>query len=145
MTRSKRLQPVKQLAVQAERAAAVRVGELRQRLEAAQQREQELQHYCEEYQRSFAARGSEGADVHSLRQYQAFVAKLSAAVKAQQAHCAQLREQCERERGRLQIAMQRRQALGKVMDKARHEENRMLERQTQRDLDEMAGRPMVRP
>lgn len=145
MTRSKRLQPVKQLAVQAEQSAAARLGDMQQRLEAALQREQELQRYCDEYRQSFAARGSAGADVHSLRHYQAFVAKLAAAVRTQQAYCEQLREQCEQERGHLQSAMQRRQALGKVMDKARHEENRMQERQAQRDLDEVAGRPAVRP
>jgi hypothetical protein len=44
----------------------------------------------------------------------------------------------------LQSAVQRRQALGKVIDRVRNEEQHMQQRQTQKDLDEVASRTRVK-
>ena len=95
MSRASRLEPVKTIAEDAERAVAIRVANIEKRLADAQQREQDLRRYRQEYQDTFKARAGTGLPVRQLREYQTFLARLSAAVEAQQATVGQLRQEAE--------------------------------------------------
>jgi flagellar protein FliJ len=140
-----RLEPVHDIAESAERSCAARLAGMEQRLREAEQREQELRRYRGEYQSAFEARMQAGAAVQSLRDYQVFLARLTAAVNAQQGLCMQLQQECERERQLLLAAIQRRQVLGKVIAKVHQEELRMKDRQLQREQDETASLNRGRP
>ncbi len=140
MSRARRLEPIREIAHDAERAVAIRVAALERRLADAQQREQDLRRYRGEYQESYATRAGSGLQARQLREFQTFLSRLAAAVEAQQATVAQLRQEAEQERVRLHNAMARRKALGTVIERAQHEERAMDERRTQRELDEHALR-----
>jgi flagellar FliJ protein len=140
MSRARRLEPIREIAQDAERAAAVRVAALERRLVEAQQREQDLRRYRGEYQDSYAVRVGGGLQARQLREFQTFLSRLTAALEAQQATVAQLRQEAEQERSRLHNAMARRKALGTVIERAHREERAMDERRTQRELDEHATR-----
>jgi flagellar protein FliJ len=145
MKQRARLEPVHDIAESAERSCAARLGGMEQRLREALQRETELRRYRAEYQSAFETRLQAGATVQSLREYQVFLARLTAAANAQQSQCAQLAQDCDRERQQLLAAIQRRQVLGKVIAKVHQEEQRMQDRQQQRDQDEQASLQRVRP
>jgi flagellar export protein FliJ len=145
MKQRARLEPVHDIAESAERSCAARLAGMEQRLREAQQRETELRRYRAEYQGAFESRMQTGANVQSLRDYQVFLARLSAAAVAQQNLCAQLAEDCERERQQLLAAIQHRQVLGKVIAKVHQEEARMKDRQQQREQDEQSSLQRVRP
>ena len=138
MNRARRLEPIREIAHDAERAVAFRVAVLERRLADAHQREQDLRRYRSEYQDSYAVRAGSGLQARQLREFQTFLSRLGAAVEAQQATVAQLRQEAEQERARLRNAMARHKALGTVIERAQHEERAMDERRTQRELDEHA-------
>lgn len=138
MKRAQRLEPVRDIAHEAERDCAVRVAGVERRLAEAEQRCQELRRYQAEYQQSLQQRGREGFDVRSLREYQVFLARLTGAIEAQQLLITQLQADCERERGLLRGAMTRHKALGKVIERVRGDERRLEERRMQRESDERA-------
>jgi flagellar FliJ protein len=144
MKQRARLEPVHDIAESAERSCAARLAGMEQRLREAQQREVELRRYRAEYQGALETRLLAGATVQSLRDYQVFLARLGAAVGAQQNQCTQIAQECERERQLLLAAIQRRQVLGKVIAKVHQEEQRMQDRQQQRDQDEQASLQRVR-
>jgi flagellar FliJ protein len=146
MTRARRLKPVHDIANDAERTCAARVAAAEHKLREAEGREQDLRRYRDEYRVSFDTRARQGLDVRSLREYQAFLAKLSAAIEAQQALLKQLRRECDHERVELRAAITRRMALGKVIERINTEERTMNERRNQRESDERAqGRGQERP
>jgi flagellar FliJ protein len=140
MSRARRLEPIREIAHGAERTVAIRVANIERRLADAQQREQDLRRYRREYQDSYAARAGTGLQARQLREYQTFLSRLGAAVEAQQATVAQLRQEAEQERARLRNAMARRKALGIVIERAQREERAMDEKRMQRELDEHALR-----
>ena len=140
MSRARRLEPIRAIAHDTERNVAIRVANLERRLADAQQREQDLRRYRGEYQQNYAARAGSGLPARQLREFQTFLARLGAAVDAQQATVAQLRQEAEQERARLRNAMVRRKALGTVIENAQNEERAMDEKRTQREQDEHALR-----
>ena len=140
MSRVRRLEPIREIAHDTERNVAVRVAQLERRLADAQQREQDLRRYRGEYQDSYAARAGHGLPARQLREYQTFLSRLGAAVDAQQATVAQLRQEADQERARLRNATARRKALGTVIERAQNEERAMDDKRMQRELDEHALR-----
>ena len=140
MTRARRLEPVRAIAQDAERAVAIRLASAEQRYREAQQREQDLRRYRQEYQDNYAVRAGAGLQARQLREYQSFLARLSVAIDAQKATLLQAQREVEQERQQLRAAMARRKALGSVIDKAQREEQVMDEKRIQREIDERALR-----
>jgi flagellar FliJ protein len=135
-----RLEPIHELAHDAERSTAARVAGMERRLQEAERREQELLRYRQEYQDALVARATTGLQVRSMREYQGFLARLGGALEAQRNLLIQLRRDCETERKALRVAIVRRQALGKVIEKARVESRKSDDRSQQRELDDTASR-----
>jgi flagellar FliJ protein len=113
---------------------------MERRLQEAERREQELLRYRQEYQDALVARATTGLQVRSMREYQGFLARLGGALEAQRNLLIQLRRDCETERKALRVAIVRRQALGKVIEKARVESRKSDDRSQQRELDDTASR-----
>lgn len=138
--RIKRLEPVDQLARSAERDCARRLAGVQQRLADAERRLVELERYRAEYQQSFSVRARSGLPARGLREFQAFIARLDGALAQQRGLLEQLRAEQAQEHGRWQSAAVRSSAVGKVIEKARHEERQVEDRRAQRELDERAQR-----
>ncbi len=90
MTGSERLKPIQHVAEVRERDAARSFAESQRRLEEEQQRLSQLEAYRDEYLQRFRRLQQEGLTVAQLLEYQAFLAKLDAAVR-HQAEIVQLR------------------------------------------------------
>lgn len=139
MTRSKRMQPVVEVTVNREREAARRLGELRQRQQAAEQRLQELIQYREDYARQFAAGGSLSAA--RLQDYRVFLGRLNQAVEQQQALVERARQDCVAQQTRWMELHTRVQALGKVVSRYRDSERSDRDRREQKEADQRALTP----
>jgi flagellar export protein FliJ len=146
MSRARRFAPVHDIARDAESSCAARVAGMERRLQEAERRLQELCLYRKEYQDSLKVRATGGLEVRSLREYQVFLSRLTAAIGAQEALVEQLQASCKRERNDLRLAIARRQALGKVIERVHVEERRIEDRRYQIEQDERAMRNVqVRP
>lgn len=140
MNRAKRLQPVQQIVDDQQRALARSLAAIEKRLTDAESKLGELERYRREYEMQFSARAQSGIGVMDLRDYQAFLARLSEAVKQQQALVQRARADRDIERTRWREAATRAKALDHVVERWRSEERVLLDRKEQRESDERAQR-----
>jgi flagellar FliJ protein len=145
VARDKRWEPLNELAGSAERSQATRMVEAGRKLEEAEQRLQDLVRYRLEYEQSFHARASAGADIRALREHQVFIARLGEAARAQQQLIGQLRADSEAARLGWREAATHKKVVGKVMERARAEDRLDQDRRLQRELDERAALARVTP
>src|SRR5687768_4610867 len=85
MTRAKRLQPVQHLVEEQQRRLAQSLASMDKRLADAETKLGELERYRKEYETQLTLRAHAGIGVTDLRDYQAFLSRLSEAVRQQQA------------------------------------------------------------
>ena len=140
MTRSKRLEPVHRLADDEERRLARNLAAHDRRVAEAEAKLGELQQYRQEYENQFSARAEGGIGATELRDYQAFLARLSEAVRQQRTILERARVERDLERTKWQKAATRAKAVDHVMERWRTEERQALERRDQRESDERAQR-----
>ena len=140
MNRAKRLQPVQQIVDDQQRALARSLAAIEKRLSEAESKLGELERYRREYEMQFAMRAQSGIGVMDLRDYQAFLARLSEAVKQQQAVVQRAHSDRDIERTRWREAATRAKALDHVVERWRNEERALLDRKEQRESDERAQR-----
>lgn len=136
MTSSERLKPIQHVAEVRERDAARSFGESQRQLDEEQQRLSQLEAYRDEYLQRFQRLQQEGLTVAQLLEYQAFLAKLDAAVR-HQAEIVQLRRS-DAER-RLEAWKDRRthsRAMERAVDNLAERELRDGERREQKALDD---------
>jgi|JRYD01.1.fsa_nt_gb flagellar FliJ protein len=140
MTRSQRLTPVQNVVESAERKLAQSLAAHERRLAEAQDKLSELTRYRGEYEQQLAQRASSGIGVAELRDYQAFLARLTDAVRQQQAVAHRVRAERDAERLRWQDAATRVKAVEHVVTQWRNEERRSADRREQHEIDERAQR-----
>lgn len=145
MTRAKRMQPVQTLFDDTERRLAQSLAAFERRAVDAEAKQQELERYRTEYEKQFSQRAGRGIGVTDLRDYQAFLARLSEAVRQQQAVVKRAQVERDAERQRWQEAAKRAKALGYVVEQWQTEERRASDRREQRESDERAQRKVNRP
>lgn len=138
MSRADRLQPVQNLADDAERRAALRVATAERNQREAESKLSDLERYVEDYERQYTERAANGIGVTELRDYQAFLARLNDAIRQQRAIVSRARSESDAERVRWQDAAKRAKALDHVADKWRDEERRVADRREQNEIDERA-------
>ncbi len=136
MTRSKRMQSVVEVTASGERESARLLGELQKRVQAAEQRHQELIRYREDYTKQFANGGSLTAA--RLQDYRIFLGRLNQAVDQQQQLVERAKKDCDKQRQCWMEIHTRVQALGKVVTRYRDEERGDNERREQKDSDAQA-------
>ena len=144
MTRAKRLQPVQHLADENERRLARSLAAYERRVTEAEAKCGELERYRKEYEKLFTERAGSGIGVTDLRDYQAFLARLSEAIRQQQTIVQRARIERDLERTRWQEAAVRAKAIDHVIDRWQDEERRTSERREQRESDERAQRKVPR-
>lgn len=140
MKRAKRLEPVQQIVDDAQRRLAMSVAAFEKRVLDGEAKLQELTRYKGEYEQQFSQRAGRGIGATDLRDYQAFLARLTEAIKQQQALVARARAEHQAERVKWQEALKRSKALGHVVERWQAEERHMNDRRDQRENDERAQR-----
>ena len=140
MTRAKRMKPVQTLFDDSERQLALGLATIERKVAEAEAKLQELERYRSDYDKQFAQRAGRGIGATSLRDYQAFLARLSEAIRQQQAVVKRAQSERDAERQRWQEAAKRAKALGHVVEQWQTEERRASDRREQRESDERAQR-----
>ena len=143
MTRADRLQPVQNLADDAERRLALRVVAVEKAQRDAETKLTDLERYAEDYQKQYKDRVGNGIGVMELRDYQAFLARLTEAIKQQRAIVSRACMDTETERKRWQEAARRVKALDHVAGQWREQERRAADKREQHEIDERAQRGRV--
>ncbi len=138
MKRSKRMQSVANIAKNKERDAARMLGQKRQQLEQQRQRLDELVSYREEYARKFESQGVNGLDARRLHEYRVFLQKLNQAIVQQRDRINQVHGECTIYQESWLSTRVHSKAMDKVVDRCRVDENKIMERQEQKELDERA-------
>jgi len=145
MTRSKRMQPVQQLAQSREQKAGQRLGQSQQYLRAQQAKLEELRVYRDQYARDFEASGGAGLSATRVQDYRIFLARLGEAIRQQEAVIAECCARHEQTRRQWMESRSQGQAIDKLVDRYRRDENRQLDRQEQKEQDDRAQRPAADP
>jgi flagellar FliJ protein len=140
MNRAKRLEPVQRIADDNERRCAEKFALAERRVAECEAKLAELEAYRADYERGFRTRASLGVNITGLRDYQAFLARLTEAVRQQQSILERTRAERDLDRTQWQQAAQRAKAVAHVTDGWKAEEQKTASRQEQRDTDERASR-----
>jgi flagellar protein FliJ len=139
MTRARRLQPLQQLALEREQAAARVLAQARANTSTREAKLDQLQMYLREYQQGQGT-ATQVTDPRAWQNRQAFLGRLQAAVRQQEAVVAQARLDEERAAAHWRERRQEVASLGCVVDRLLAEEAAGAERQERRQQDELAAR-----
>jgi flagellar FliJ protein len=134
------MKPVQNLFDDTERRLATGLATIERKVADAEAKLQELERYRSDYDKQFALRAGLGIGATSLRDYQVFLARLSEAIRQQQAVVKRAQSERDAERHRWQEAAKRAKALGHVVEQWQTEERRASDRREQRESDERAQR-----
>ena len=145
MNRAKRMAPVQDLVDDTERKLATSLAMHERRVTDAQNKLNELVRYRGEYEKQFTERAGSGIAATDLRDYQAFLARLSEAIRQQQGIVQRTQSERDIERGRWQEAARRVKAIDHVVNQWQSEERRVVDRRDQRETDERAQRTRGNP
>ena len=136
MTNSERLKPIQHIAEVRERNAARSFGESLHRLHEEEDRLAELEAYRKEYLQRFRTLQQEGITVAQLLEYQAFLAKLEAAVHHQTEVVQLRRGDVERRMAAWTDKRTHSRAMERAVDNLTDRELEDGERREQKTLDE---------
>jgi flagellar protein FliJ len=136
MTRSKRMEPIKQLAANREREAATQVDLARRALDDHERQLVQLRQYRAEY----AERVSQSAapDVARLQNFHAFLGRLSDAIAQQERAVADALAVLERATDAWRERRIEAASIGRAVAKIATGERRVEDRRSQREADERA-------
>lgn len=136
MSPSKRLHPVHRVAENREQAAARELGDVQRQMQAHTSRLNELRDYHQEYLARFHSAAENGMTAAQLLEYRAFLEKLERAIEAQEQVVRESQIACNNSRDLWKEKHIRTQALGKVVDRMRSEEQRVEDSREQKQQDE---------
>lgn len=134
--RSKRLQVVLELADKRKKEADRFLAEHLQRVERDKQQLVQLQEYQQQYEDEFRTALSAGANIQTVQNYQAFLAKIAATITQHKQAMATNQEQLARVKHYWQQVYGKQSALSTLVDKARVAEQQAEEKALQKQLDE---------
>ncbi len=138
--RSRRLRPIHRLAAGRENDAARALGLAQRELAAGREQLRQLTRYREEYVADMTRRGRDGISAARLREYQAFLDQLDAAIRIQCQRLQELEARCHDRRHQWHDRHRDSQVLEKVMARIAREERKAEARKEQRETDDFAGR-----
>ena len=117
MVKSKRIEPIVNMAHDSEREAAKALGDALQAYEGSVQQLHQLQQYRQEYHEKLSSSGGVGMNAQSLVEFRSFIAKLGLAIDQQQEAVEQARLALEEKKQFWFGRRGRSKALDKVLDK----------------------------
>lgn len=140
MKRSERMQTVERVVSDVEKKRAEALAARERHVTECEQKLQELESYQKSYAEQFQTRAGAGIGAAGLRDFQTFMLRLGEAVKQQTQLVAKAKADRDAERKVWQHAAQRAEAVGGLVERWQKEEQRLQDKQDQRDSDERAQR-----
>ena len=138
--RAARLAPVVDMAEEAERKAAQRLGHFQQQVATAQAKLAELERFREDYQLQWINRGGQGVNGSWLVNYQRFLGQLETAMTQQRQSLVWHQNNLNNARGTWQQAYARVEGLRKLVQRYIDEARLAEDKREQKLLDELAQR-----
>jgi flagellar FliJ protein len=138
MTRSERLAPVSQVAEKRERDAVKVMSDCQRAVDEHEKRLNELYEYRDEYSKRMQAAGRQGIDPSKLNDYNTFIRKLDDAIAFQKKEIETSKRIYEAKKSEWMALRTRSQALDKVVDKYKKEEQQVKDRREQKESDDRA-------
>lgn len=108
--------------------------------EAARGRLEEIQGYKREYQQHMADMGGQGMEIHRLRDFHVFLAKVDEAIRHQEAEVVKVHASWEAAHAKWMEQRRQVKAYEVLAERRRHEARRREEKRDQRGTDEAASR-----
>ncbi|MGH8380232.1 flagellar export protein FliJ [Pseudomonas sp.] len=139
-SRAARLTPVVEMAENAERQAAQRLGQFQQQVSMAQVKLAELERFREDYQLQWIDRGGQGVSGSWLVNYQRFLGQLESAMTQQRQSLAWHQNNLNNARGTWQQAYARVEGLRKLVQRYIDEARMIEDKREQKLLDELSQR-----
>ena len=136
MTDSERFKPLRHIAAVRERDAARTFGDSTRRLKEEEDRLEELRRYHAEYLERFHALQVQGMTVAQLLEYQAFLAKLQAAVGHQEEIVRVRQAETSRRQAEWSERRTRSKAMERAVENLADAELKAGERRDQKSLDD---------
>ncbi|MDE2305176.1 MAG: flagellar export protein FliJ [Gammaproteobacteria bacterium] len=137
--KSKRFEPIQEIAADAAAVLGRGVAEAERRLAELERQLERLRAYREEYTRASAAKGG-AVDAVSLQNYRSFLDRLGDAMRVQAQQIGVARAECEARRAQWISKRVEAESLSRAIDRFRRDERQVAERREQRDGDEAAMR-----
>ncbi|VAW77412.1 hypothetical protein MNBD_GAMMA15-2058 [hydrothermal vent metagenome] len=145
MSRSKRMKPVQRVAQNREQTAVQKLGQSQQYLDAQRAKLEELCSYRDQYSESFKTTSGQGLDANRLQDFRVFLSRLNEAIRQQETIIVQCTSQHEQTRQQWVETRSHHQAIDKVIERYRSEEQKMENRREQKEQDEHSQRPGGKP
>ncbi|UBM23933.1 flagella biosynthesis chaperone FliJ [Pseudomonas sp. p1(2021b)] len=139
-SRAARLAPVVDMAEEAERKAAQRLGHFQQQVALAQAKLAELERFREDYQLQWIDRGGQGVNGNWLVNYQRFLGQLETAMTQQRQSLTWHQNNLNNARDTWQQAHARVEGLRKLVQRYQDEARRAEDKREQKLLDELSQR-----
>ncbi len=140
MSPTQRLQLVQRVTDEKERQHAQRLAQSRTRVAQCEAKLKELQGYQQGYVKDFDKRVADGIKGSGIREFQAFLAKLTEAIHQQEELLEKAKAESESERTHWQGAAQRSQIMDKVVERHTAKESKARDRRDQRESDDRGQR-----
>ena len=144
MTRSKRIAPVQKVLQGKEQAQARKLGAAQQAVAAAEARLDELRRYHVDYAGGFDRQVAQGAPIHVLQDYRAFMVRLVDAIAQQEQVVERQKVELAIQTAHWQAAARQSRGLETVVEGWKKLELQVLERRDQAATDERALTMMLR-
>lgn len=136
MVPSKRLQPVQRVAQSREKDAARELGDSQRRMRDQEAKLEDLQRYHQEYLERFQDTARKGMTASQMQEYRAFLEKLDLAIQEQEKVVQASKSECVTRKEHWQQKHVRTKALGKVMDRFKSAEQKILDKREQNETDD---------
>lgn len=142
-SRAKRMQVVLTLAVRQEGDAAKKVGEVRDQVAKEERQLADLRDYATQY---LQAQGAlrEGILAHELINYSSFINRLNEACGEQEAKVQRYQAILEAAQKQWRILHQKRKSIEDLITRLQHEDNVLLDKRLQKELDELSSQQFQR-
>jgi flagellar FliJ protein len=142
-SRAQRMQVVLTLAQRSEQYAGQQLGVCQAQVVAETEQLRQLDEYAAQYLNIYSERKT-AVRPQELIAYSGFIQRLGDARKEQEARLNRIQTQLERLRQTWRIAHQKCESIKELIEKLKHEENTLLDKRLQKELDELVGQAYSR-
>jgi flagellar FliJ protein len=136
MRRSKKLQPVANLAKLNERSAAKLHGSVLRELQKQETQLDELINYRNQYLTAFKTAGESGLSAIQMQDYRIFLQRLDDAIQQQQQNVINGRQNIKSSQAKWTDTRNRSDMINKIVENRQQLENQQVEKREQRELED---------
>jgi flagellar FliJ protein len=142
MMKSKRFEPIQEIASTSAKDLSRAMGEASRKVADLERKLQQLQTYRDEYTKSSANSGA-SMDAVKLQNYRSFLDRLGEALRQQLKSLEHARADYEKKRAQWSEKRVEAESLGRVVERFRKEERHAVDQREQREGDDAAMRVML--